>query len=172
MSANILVTWATRYGSTEEVAHAVADELLRQRFTVNAQPMNSVKNLDRYDAVVLGFALYMSRIHKDARSFLLSHREQLLQRPTALFALGPVHAEEKEFVEARRQLDKELAKFPWLAPATLQVFGGKLDPEKLGLPFRLIPALRQMPLSDARDWPSIQTWATSLASLLQPTMAH
>jgi menaquinone-dependent protoporphyrinogen oxidase len=114
----------------------------------------------------------MSRIHKDARSFLLSHREQLLQRPTALFALGPVHAEQKEFVEARRQLDKELAKFPWLAPAALQVFGGKLDPEKIGLPFRLIPALHKMPLSDARDWPSIQTWATNLASLLQPTMAH
>ena len=38
MPATVLVTWATRYGSTEEVAHAVADELLNQRFTVNAQP--------------------------------------------------------------------------------------------------------------------------------------
>lgn len=34
MSASVLVTWATRYGSTEEVAHAVADELLRQGFSV------------------------------------------------------------------------------------------------------------------------------------------
>jgi menaquinone-dependent protoporphyrinogen IX oxidase len=43
MSANILVTWATRYGSTEEVAHAVADELLRQRFTATATtPLFSV----------------------------------------------------------------------------------------------------------------------------------
>jgi menaquinone-dependent protoporphyrinogen oxidase len=172
MPATALVTWATRYGSTEEVAHAVADELLNQRFTVNAQPMTGVKTLERYDAVVLGFALYMGHIHKDVRSFLLSHRDELTRRPVALFTLGPMHAEEKEFVEARRELTKELAKFPWLSPVAQQVFGGKFDPEKLGLPFSLFPILRKMPASDARDWPSIHTWATNLAGIFQPTMAH
>jgi menaquinone-dependent protoporphyrinogen IX oxidase len=34
MPKNVLVAWATRYGSTEEVAHAIADDLLKQSFAV------------------------------------------------------------------------------------------------------------------------------------------
>jgi menaquinone-dependent protoporphyrinogen oxidase len=114
----------------------------------------------------------MGSIHKDARRFIATHRTQLTQRPVALFALGPVHAEESEFVEARRELAKELAKFPWLAPAAQEVFGGRFDPRKLGFPLILFPPLRKMPASDARDWTAIHAWAGNLTPLLQPAMAH
>jgi menaquinone-dependent protoporphyrinogen oxidase len=172
MSASVLVTWATRYGSTEEVAHAVADELLRRRFSVQAQPMASVASLDHYDAVVLGFALYMGHIHKDARRFLTAHQNALSQRPVALFTLGPLETGEKHFAAARLELSKELAKFAWLSPVGSEVFGGKFDPEKLGFPFKLIPALRRTPPTDVRDWTAIHAWAGNLASRLQPAMAR
>lgn len=166
--ATVLVTWATRYGSTEEVAHAIADDLLRQHFTVNAQPVTEVGALERYGAVVLGFPLYMGRMHKDARTFLSSHREELTQRPVALFVLGPFHAEEKEFVEARKQLEKELTKFPWFHPVCQEVIGGRFDPQKLRFPFSFLPALRNIPASDARDWDAIHAWAANLPAALQP----
>lgn len=172
MGKTILVAWATRYGSTEEVAHAIADDLLKQQFAVNAQPMSEVKDLERYAAVVLGFPLYMMRIHKDSRRFLASHQDQLSKRPVALFALGPFHAEEKEFVEARKQLDKELAKFPWLSPVAVQVIGGRFDPKKLRFPFSFIPVLRNMPASDARDWTAIHAWAGNLAPSLLAATTH
>ena len=172
MSTTILVTWATRYGSTEEVAHAIADDLLQQGLTVNARPIADVTTLDRCDAIVLGAALYMGRLHKDARRFLSTYRDQLLQRPVGLFVLGPIHAEAKEFTEAGKQMKKELAKFPWFSPVTQQVIGGRFDPDKLGFPFTLLPPLRKMPASDARDWDAIHTWAGTLPTALQHAAAR
>ena len=89
----------------------------------------------------------------------------------AIFALGPIHTEEKEFQGAREQLDKELAKFPWLRPEAIAIFGGKFDPEKLTFPHNLVPALKNMPASDIRDWTAIRAWASDLAAQSQPALA-
>jgi len=169
MSARLLVTWVTRYGSTEEVAHAIADDLLKQSVSVNAQPLDQVQSLDRYDAVVLGCALYMGHLHRHARRFLLAHRDELLRLPVALFVLGPFHADPKEFAESERQVKKELAQFPWFSPVALEIVGGRVDPAKLGFPFRFLPPLRTLPASDARDWTAIHTWAGNLPTALRPS---
>jgi menaquinone-dependent protoporphyrinogen oxidase len=171
MSASILVAYATRYGSTQEVAEAVAATLRECGLAIDIQPMRDVRTFDQYRAVVLGAPLYMFHWHKDALHFLARHREALMQRPVAIFALGPLHAEEKEFQEVRGQLDKELAKFPWLTPAAIAIFGGKFDPEKLTFPHNLLPALKNMPASDVRDWTAIRAWASDLAAQFQPALA-
>jgi menaquinone-dependent protoporphyrinogen oxidase len=171
MSASVLVAYATRYGSTQEVAEAVAATLRERGLAVDIQPMRDVRTLDQYRAVVLGAPLYMFHWHKDALHFLERYRTALTTRPVAIFALGPFHAEEKEFQEVRGQLDKELAKFPWLTPAAIEIFGGKFDPEKLTFPHNLVPALKKMPASDIRDWTAICAWANDLAAQFQPAMA-
>jgi menaquinone-dependent protoporphyrinogen oxidase len=171
MSASVLVAYATRYGSTQEVAEAVAATLRERGLAVDIQPMRDVRSLDQYRAVVLGAPLYMFHWHKDALHFLARHRTALTSRPVAIFALGPFHADEKEFQEVHEQLDKELAKFPWLTPAAIAIFGGKFDPEKLTFPHNLVPALKNMPASDIRDWTAIRAWASNLAALFQPALA-
>jgi menaquinone-dependent protoporphyrinogen oxidase len=171
MSASILVAYATRYGSTQEVAEAVAATLRERGLEVDIRPMRQVRILNQYGAVVLGAPLYMFHWHKDALQFLARHREALLSRPVAIFALGPFHAEEKEFQGSREQLNKELAKFPWLTPAAIAIFGGKFDPQKLTFPHNLIPALKNMPASDVRDWTAISAWANDLAAQFQPALA-
>jgi menaquinone-dependent protoporphyrinogen oxidase len=128
--------------------------------------MAEVNSLEHYDALVLGFALYMGRIHKDARRFLVSYKEQLLQMPVAVFCLGPVHADEKEFVEARRQLDKQLTALPWFSPIALEIIGGRFDPQKLGW-LRFAPVMRSLPASDARNWEAIHNWAYHLPAALE-----
>ncbi len=173
MSASILVAYATRYGSTQEVAEAVAETLRKGGLTVDIQPARQVRALEEYHAVVLGAPLYIGSLHKDAQRFLAQHRQALTQRPVAIFALGPLHAEEKEQPGSRAQLDKEVAKFPWLTPVDLKVFVGKYDPAKLHFPDNLIanlPAspLYQAPASDERDWTAIRAWASSLVAQLQP----
>jgi menaquinone-dependent protoporphyrinogen oxidase len=131
--------------------------------------MQEVRTLDKYRAVVLGAPLYMFHWHKDARHFLSRHREALSGRPVAIFALGPINNEEKEFQGSREQLDKELAKFPWLKPLALEIFGGKFDPAKLRFPYNM-PALKKMPASDIRDWTAIRAWANTLATTFQPAL--
>jgi len=171
MSALILVAYATRYGSTQEVAEAVASTLRERGLAVDIGPMRQVHTLDQYRAVVLGAPLYMFHWHKDALHFLARHRAALTARPVAIFALGPFHAEEKEFQEVRGQLEKELAKFPWLRPAAIAIFGGKFDPQKLTFPYNLVPGLKNMPVSDVRDWTAIRTWASDLVAQFQPALA-
>ncbi len=92
--------------------------------------------------------------------------------PVAIFAGGPfASGDEKEWEEVRRQLDQELAKFPWLTPVAVEIVGGRFDPAKLRFPLTLIPALKQMPASDLRDWTAIRAWAGNLAVKLQPTLS-
>ena len=167
MLASVLVAYASLQGSTQEVAEAVAATLRERGLQVDLQPAREVRNLDGYSAVVLGTALYMFRLHKDARRFLTQHREVLTKRPVAIFAMGPFNNDEKEWQAVRAQLDKELAMFPWFAPIAHEVFGGKFDPAKLRFPYNLVPYLRRLPASDIRDWKAINAWASSIAEKLE-----
>lgn len=166
MEPIVLVTYATRSGSTEEVAQEVARTLSERGVQVEIQPVHRVHSLDRYGAVVLGVPLYMSQLHKDARRFLAVHRNALVRMPVSLFVLGPVQQDGKDWNGAQAQLKKELAKFPWFSPVSQQLVGGKFDPAKLGFPFNLIPPLRKMPASDIRDWTAIRAWAAAVAEAL------
>lgn len=168
MPMRILVAYATRYGSTQEVAEAVAATLRERGRDTTLQPMHGVHSLEEYGAVVLGAPLYMFHWHKDALHFLERHRAVLVRQPVAVFALGPFHDDAKEYQDVRDQLDKELAKYPWLAPKAIAIFGGKFDPARLTFPHNLLPALKNMPASDVRDWTAIRAWASDLATTLQP----
>ena len=159
METNVLVAYATRMGSTEEVARAVAELMSENGLTLEVQPANVVRSLDGYGAVVLAAALYMGRLHKHARQFLAAHRRELTKLPVALFVLGPVSNAEKDWTGAQQQLKKELDKLPWFAPVSQQIVGGKFDPKNLGFPFNLIPALKKMPVSDVRNWTAIRDYA-------------
>lgn len=168
MSPSVLVGYATRYGSTQEVAEAVTETLRAGGLTVDIQPLREVRTLAGYRAVVLGAPLFMFHWHKDALNFLSRHREALMERPVAVFALGPVHDpyDEQEWKDSGAQLDKELAQFPWFKPVDLQMFGGKYDPTKLGFPLKMFAG--KEPASDLRDWTAVRAWASSLAVRLEP----
>ncbi len=166
MAAFILVAYATKHGSTQEVAEMIAAVLREHAFEVEVQPASEVRALDRYGAVVLGAPLYNGRWHKDASRFLKRHRTALSERPVAIFALGPRSAAEEERRSSRKQLDRALAKASWLAPVAIEIFGGVIDPTKLHFPFN------RMPASDARDWTAIRAWASKLAMQVQPALAE
>jgi len=166
MKEKVLVAYASTNGSTQEVAEAVAEALREGGLEVDFQPMRKVQSLAGYEGIVLGAPLYIMRWHKDAHRFLRRHREAFNGQPVAVFALGPTNDKEEDWREVRSQLDKELAKFPWFTPSVTQIFGGKLDPANLRFPLNLVPALRQMPASDLRDWTAIRAWADSVRPLL------
>ena len=170
MSSLVLVGYATCYGSTQEVAEAVAATLRECGLAVDIQPMRKVRTLAGYSAVVLGAPLFMFRWHKDALRFLSRHREALTERPVAVFALGPTHDpyDEKEWQDSRDQLVKELSKFPWLTPVAFEMFGGKYDPAKLRFPINLLAG--KEPASDLRDWTAIRAWASNMGAKLEPAL--
>ena len=163
MANNILVAYATEYGSTQEVAEAVVSTLRAEGIEVELHHVREVRSLEGYRAVVLGAPLYMFRWHRDARNFLSRHRKALQSLPVYVFALGPFHNKEEELQSVHEQMGKELARYPWFKPLVVQPFVGKFDPAKLRFPFNIIGPLKNMPACDERDWPAIKTWASDLA---------
>src|SRR5512139_745896 len=87
---SVLLAYATRFGSTQEVAESVAASLREAGLKVDLQLMRQVESLDQYEAVVLGAAIYNSKWHADAHQFLSQHQAALSQRPVVIFTLGPL----------------------------------------------------------------------------------
>ena len=170
MPDKILVTYATRYGSTQEVAEKIAATLSESGLAVDVQPTRQIKTLQGYRAVVLGAPLYIGSWLKDAHRFLKRHQAALEKLPVAIFSLGPTHGE-NAIATVQPQMDKELAKYPWLKPVSTELFGGQYDPDKLRFPDTLlgkVPAspLYQAPANDLRDWDAICAWVNDVAKRL------
>jgi menaquinone-dependent protoporphyrinogen oxidase len=162
----VLVAYATRYGSTHEVAEAIA-EVLRER-CVNADvcAAEEVESLEGYDGVVLGGGIYMGRWHRNARGFARHFAVELGRLPVAVFALGPVDDVPEHIAGSEKQFRRALGTLPFEAFATA-LFGGAIDPRKLSFPFN------HMQAADVRDWEVIRRWALRLADvfLLVPVSA-
>jgi menaquinone-dependent protoporphyrinogen oxidase len=159
MSKPVLVAYATKHESTHEVATAIAARMRIRGATVEVRPAADVDTLEPYEAVILGGALYAGRWHRDARRFISRHRVALAKLPFAVFAMGPVTLEAREVQTSRRQLERALGKVPELVPASLRIFGGAIDPEKLHFP------LSRLEGADARDWNAVSAWAEQLTTL-------
>lgn len=166
MNTKVLITYATVSGSTREIAERIQAELKTLDIDVDLLPCREVKALGSYSTVVLGAPIYMFRLHKDAVQFLHRRQKELSRLPVAVFAGGPYGENVVEdSLEVRKNLQSELGKFSWLHPAAVLLVGGRFHPALLRFPYNLIPALKGMPPSDARDWEEICAWARSLPAL-------
>jgi menaquinone-dependent protoporphyrinogen oxidase len=156
----LLVAYATRNGSTRDVAEHIASMLRLDGYDVACRAAAEIDDLNAVDAVILGAPIYTGRWHRDACNFVKRHRDELAEGSLAVFALGPRTLDLHDMKSTREQLDRALRKLAAPAPATVAVFGGVLDPKKLHFPFN------RMRPSDARDWDDIDTWAARLPGAL------
>jgi menaquinone-dependent protoporphyrinogen oxidase len=83
----VLVVHAGRYGSTAEVADAIAHELRRCGATVDVAPASEGLPLDPYEAVVVGSAIYWERWLPEAARFVEQNRTALADKRVAYFLL-------------------------------------------------------------------------------------
>jgi menaquinone-dependent protoporphyrinogen oxidase len=165
----VLIAFATTHGSTQEVAEFVAKTLREQGSEVDLQAAKNVRSLEEYSVIVLGIPLYMFRLHGDAVRFLKkNHKAFIAGLPLAIFAGGPFgDSKPEDWQKVRDNLNQELGKYNGLRPFAVEVVGGRFDPTHLRFPWNLIPALKQMPSSDLRDWEAIRSWAGSLTEKVQ-----
>ena len=162
MAANVLIAYASKHGTTREVAESIARTLEEQGLAVEVEQARCVRDITRYDAVVVGGGLYMGKWHADARRLLKRHQGELATKRLAVFGMGPDSLEESKVAESRKQLDRALAGTPELEPIAVTIFGGALEPESWRFPFNRLPAF------DARDWDAIEGWAEDLVARLSP----
>ena len=159
---NVLVTVASRHGSTTEIGHAVAEVLAAEGFVVDVRPPDDVPTLAPYDAVVLGSAVYVGRWAASARAFVDHFASGLAVMPLWLFSSGPVGAPLAPTVEA----DEIPSLVARLGPRDHRVFAGAMDREVLTLAERAVVALLLVPEGDFRQWDEIASWAHGIAAEL------
>lgn len=172
MTDRILVTYASRGGSTAGVAEAIGKTLAESGLAVDVRPMQDVTDLTPYRAVVAGSAIQAKAWLPEALAFVQTHRAQLAQKPFAAFLVCMTLALKNE--KWREQADVA----EWLAPVRALVrpvseglFAGKLDISKVPyfrarIGFRLSVMSGVWSEGDHRDWEAIQAWASELAARL------
>jgi menaquinone-dependent protoporphyrinogen oxidase len=161
MAERILVAYASRKGSTAEIAQAVGKELQSAGYSVDVVEMNTISSLAGYNAVVIGGPLYMGKVVGDVGKFVGKHREALVKLPVAAFTVGvaPVSKDPVQIDNAMKILHTSIAP---LQPIAETVFAGRVDPTKLSFIQRWMIGKVKSPVGDFRDWDAIARWAREL----------
>lgn len=161
---NILITYATKHGSTHEIAEALWGVLRADGFDVEIHEVEDVKDISAYDAVVLGSAVYMGRWLAPARNFLRRHDKELAQKKVWLFSSGPTG---DDVNDAMNEFPEELkGDVERIKPEGVIVFHGKLDLGDTNLFERMIIKAVHAPVGDFRDWATIRDWAWGISEVL------
>ncbi|MBD3181114.1 flavodoxin [Candidatus Poribacteria bacterium] len=168
MNTKILVAYATKYGSTKEIAEKIAEVFSQADPDVDLLPVDQVKELDSYDAVVLGSGLYIGRWRKDAAKFLKSNQEILSKKLVWLFSSGPTGEGDPVELMKGWSFPKSLQSVADnINPKDIAVFHGNLDRDKLSTIGKFMIKSVKAPLGDFRDWDNINSWAKGILQVLQ-----
>jgi len=192
----VLLVYATRHGSTQDVADAVAEELRATGHEVDQRPAAEAPGPAGYDAVVVGGPMIMGW-HRQAIRYVKTHRGELERLPTALFITA---ASLTDTGEAEVQ-GVPIVKDPWLAkaprdaaklrykeryalpqhylgavlkkadpvrPRSVAFFAGSLDLTTMNVFEKLFVLLivGATP-GDGRNWKAIREWGAGLGSVLR-----
>jgi menaquinone-dependent protoporphyrinogen oxidase len=159
----VLVAYASKRGSTAEIAETVAATLRREGLKVCLERCEEVRSLEPYDAVILGSAVYMKRWRGDARDFLKKHRKTLKQMPFWVFSSGPVGDPAKD--------DPDWNEPPTIAEKVEEmggrdhaVFGGCLPSEPKGFMEKAMVQGVPNQYRDRRDWTQIRNWSRQVSA--------
>ena len=163
----VLVAYASKRGSTGEIAEAVAGTLRDAGLDVDCLQSDAVADLEGYDGVVLGSAVYMKRWRGDAKHFLRKHGRQLAERPLWVFSSGPVGDPDEPEDPSWLEPPRIVKKVEQLGARDHVVFGGRLPLEPRGPIEKAMVKGIPPEFHDRRDWGQIRAWATGIASQLR-----
>jgi len=171
VTQRILVTYATRAGSTAGVAEFIGQTLAESGLAVEVLPMSQVNDLTPYSAVIAGSAIQGKQWLPEAMAFIKANRADLQKVPVAVFLVCMTLA-----ISSGDKFREEVASFldpvrAIITPVSEGLFAGALDIStvpnfRTRLGFRLSVLMRVWSEGDHRDWHAIRAWAYSLPPLL------
>ena len=172
---SVLVAYATHHGATREIAQRIGAVLGEMGLGVSVEPAARVRDVRRFDAFVVGSALYCGWL-KEAVDFVQRNKAVLAGSPVWLFSSGPLgsgtlDAQGRDVAEAATP--REIARLRETVHARdHHVFFGAYDPTAkpvgfLERTFRLVPnSAAMLQAGDFRDWAEIGAWAQAIGGEL------
>ncbi|GAB4492934.1 MAG: flavodoxin domain-containing protein [Anaerolineales bacterium] len=157
----ILVAYATRAGSTAEIAAAIGQTLATRGFSVEVKPVAKVASLDGYQAALLGSAIRMGNWLPEMVKFIQSNQSALNALPTALFTVHMLNTGDDE--SSRTARAAYTAPVRALLPNAPEVFfSGLMDFSRLSFLDRFVANMVKAVESDQRDWEKIHAWSSTV----------
>jgi menaquinone-dependent protoporphyrinogen oxidase len=161
MPMQVLVAYATKHGSTAEIAEAIGAVLREAGHEVDVRNARDVQRIDRYAAVVLGSALYSAHWQRDANRFVKRHLAALREVPVWLFSSGPLdHSAEFDDIPLTEHVAPDVAP---IGARGHRTFSGRLLEGTPGVDPGLLATHR---VGDFRNWDHIRAWAVEIALAL------
>jgi len=156
-----LVAYASKAGSTEEVADKMGQILAQRNLKVDVRPVTSVTDLSPYQAVILGSAIRTGSLLPEAMTFIQQNQAALQQKSFSVFILCMTLATDNE--ANRKTVSSYLDPVRALVkPASEGLFGGVMDLNRLKVFERLIILAMKVPQGDFRNWDQIDALAESV----------
>ncbi|MEV0321370.1 flavodoxin domain-containing protein [Streptomyces sp. NPDC050658] len=167
MTIKVLVAYATKNGSTAEIARTITEVLRKEGLEPGMRQISAAGNVQSYDAVVLGSPIYGGRWHRDARRFVGHHAQSLAKRPVWLFSSGPLDPSASE---------RDIPPVPFVRRILIRInakehitFGGCLREGARGRVARMI--IKSGKGGDFRDFEQITAWAQGIGARLRDEFA-
>lgn len=164
----ILVTAASRHGSTLEMASAIGSALTDIGLEVEVRPMQELDGVAGFNAVVLGSGVYMGRWLPEATEFVQRHAVELGARPVWLFSSGPIGSPDPKPEGDPVGIGELVAAIRARGHRT---FTGRLDRGRLGIGEKLVVSAVRAADGDFRDWGALTAWAKEIAVELKVATA-
>jgi menaquinone-dependent protoporphyrinogen oxidase len=155
----VLVAYASKHGSTQGIAEAIGDRLRERGVSAEVRPTEHVEDIERFDTVVVGSAVYLGAWMKNAQTFLDRHAEALRRLSVWVFSSGPTKDDPMELAISTKQRETIEAVYP----RDHHLFRGAFDPKNLGFLERSALKAAKQPPGDFRDWSDVLDWADSIA---------
>ena len=166
MSHKTLVAYASRAGSTAEVAHTVGDVLRQAGIDADVRSVDDVPDLADYDSLILGSAIWAGKPIPETLQFMTRHRDEIARIPVAYFVLCEIL---RNFTPSNRQIALGyVAPLRQIKePVSIATFAGRRDlstthPIVRWLLLHLLPIAE----GDWRDWDRIRDWAEAVGEKL------
>jgi menaquinone-dependent protoporphyrinogen oxidase len=157
-----LIAYASKCGSTGEVAEAIAKVLCDLDADVDVRLAKEVTSLDGYNRVIIGSAVRMGQWLPSATSFVEAQQARLAQLPTVIFSVHMANLGDDEASrQARATYTAPVHQF--ISPQAEAFFAGKIDSARMDFLSRMIIKAMKSQDEDKRDWDAIRAWAREIA---------
>jgi len=162
---NVLVTYATKVGSTFDVAEQIAKTLQQNGLTVTLHKAEKSLDPAPFDAVIVGSAIRVGRWLPPVVQFVENNVSTLVKRPVAFFTVCmTLHEDTPENREEVYGYTEPVRRL--LTPQAEGFFAGAMNYKLLSFPVRTIVKRIGVPEGDYRQWNDITGWAEDIVPIL------
>jgi menaquinone-dependent protoporphyrinogen oxidase len=160
----VLVTYATKFGSTREVVSSIVHELISAGLDAHGAEASGQLRVDDYDAFVIGSPMYGATWIPEAAVFAAAVADRINGKPVALFSVGTLGVRNPNAAVAEHEafVDRLLKVAPKLNVVGNAAFNGSFKRSNLPWYLRIADRFAPTPEGDDRDWAAIQAWTRSL----------